>query len=69
MNFKAKEIHADYDQNDLLIIGFSGEVDNEKISLMIQDAYDRENEQEIELGMNTFYIELNEQSKGGYGGI
>lgn len=65
IKFKATEVYADYDENDLLIIGFSS-ADN---YFMIQDAFDREDEQEIELGMDTFYIELNDQSQGSYGGI
>ncbi len=69
MEFKADEIFADYDENGLLIIAFSGKTENESIYLMIQDAFDRNDEQEIELGMNTFYIEINDQSKSGYGGI
>lgn len=69
ISFKAQEVYADYDPNDLLIIGFSGKMNNEDVYFMIQDAYDREDEQEIELGMDTYYLEWNDQSQGGYGGI
>lgn len=69
MDFKADNLFADYDENDILIIAFSGKIKNEDAYLIIQDAYDRNDEQEIELGMNTFYIEINDQSTSGYGGI
>ncbi|RBP26417.1 immunity protein 10 of polymorphic toxin system [Oceanihabitans sediminis] len=69
MELKAEKIFADYDENGLLIIGFSGKLSNEDFYLIIQDASDREDEQEIELGMDTFHIEVNDQSRGGYGGI
>ncbi|MBD0779943.1 hypothetical protein HPE56_19265 [Maribacter sp. ANRC-HE7] len=69
MEFKADKIFADYDENELLIIAFSGKTGNEDIYLIIQDAFDRKDEQEIELGMNTFHIEINDQSRSGYGGI
>ena len=69
MEFKAEKIFADYDENGLLIVGFFGKFKNEEFNLIIQDAYDREDEQEIELGMDTFYLEINDQSRSGYGGI
>ena len=38
------------------IVFFSGSSDNRKIYFVIQDAFEREEEQEIKLGMNTFSI-------------
>lgn len=69
MNFKADEVFTDYNQDYILNCIFSGTIDGQKNYLMIQDAYDREDEQEINLGMDTFYIETQDQSRGGYGGI
>jgi len=70
MKFKAKEVFADYDENNVLIIGFSGAENDlgESIYFMIQDSeeYDTQDQQ---LGMDTYYIEKNDQSIGGYGGI
>lgn len=65
MKFKADQIFADYDENDVLIIGFSS---GDKKYFMIQhtDEYD---DQDKELGMDTYYIEKNDQGFGMYGGI
>lgn len=70
MEFRAKEVFAGYDDNDVLIIGFSDNSDesHESIYFMIQaaDVYD---EQDRESGMDIYYIEKNNPSTGGYGGI
>jgi len=70
MKFKAKEVFTDYDENNVLIIGFSGVTNElgEPIYFMIQDSeeYDMQDKQ---LGIDTYYIEKNDQSIGGYGGI
>ena len=70
MKFKAKEIFADYDENEILIIGFSGEPTkhDEQIYFTIQDS-DKYDHQDRELGMDTYYIEKNDQSMAGYGGV
>lgn len=70
MQFTAEEIHVKYDSNDVLVIGFSAGFNEREDQryFMIQDAleYDR---QDIKLGMDTYYIELNNQAKGLYGGV
>lgn len=70
MKFKAKEIFADFDENEILIIMFSGDSNDqgETVYFMIQNSkeYDDQDEQ---LNMETYYIEKNDQSMGGYGGI
>lgn len=69
MDFKADEVYVDYNIDDILNCIFSGTSNGQKIYLMIQDAFDREDEQEIKLGMDTFFIEFQDQARGGYGGI
>ena len=69
MKFKATEVLADYNDNWVLNIFFSRQQNGEEIYFSIQDAYDREDEQEIALKQDTYYIELNSQKNGGYGGI
>lgn len=70
MQFTAEEIYAKYDSNNVLIVGFSAGFNEREDQqyFMIQDAleYDR---QDIQLGTDTYYIELNNQAKGLYGGI
>ncbi len=70
MEFRAKEIFADYDENDVLIIGFLGDSteQGEPTYFIIQDSEEYD-EQDRQLGMDTYYIEKNDQSMGGYGGI
>ena len=61
----------------LIIVWFANIVDqhhkrrrrmNQHEYLMIQDSLNYD-EQDVELGMDTYYLEVNDQSKGGYGGI
>ncbi len=70
MKFKAKEIFADYDENNILIIGFSGEKTerNKHIYFIIQDSDDYDH-QDKKLGIDTYYIEKNDQTMSGYGGV
>ena len=70
MKFRAKDIFANYDENKVLIIAFSGVVtdNNEPAYFMIQDSIEYD-EQDIDLDLNKYYIEKNNQSMGGYGGI
>lgn len=70
MQFTAQDIYVHYDSNGVLIVGFSSGFNEQedKKYFMIQDAleYDR---QDIQLGTDTYYIELNNQAKGLYGGV
>jgi len=66
MNIKVKEITIT--RNDgILIIVFLDEW--EQKYFMIQDVLTMYNEQDIKLGMNTYYIEINDQILSTYGGI
>jgi len=67
MNLKADNIYADFDENDVLIIGFASNEDESKY-FMIQKSNDYDG-QNKELDMDTYYIEKNDQSMGMYGGI
>ena len=66
MNIKAKEI-AITKEDGILIIGFLEEL--EQKYFMIQDALGEYGEQDIELDMDTYYIEINDQLFSTYGGI
>lgn len=70
MQFTAQDIHVKYDSNGVLVIGFSAGFNEREDQryFMIQDAleYDR---QDMLLGTDTYYIELNNQAKGLYGGV
>ncbi|MBL4704285.1 MAG: hypothetical protein JKY54_07175 [Flavobacteriales bacterium] len=69
MRFKAKEIFADYDENDVLIIAFSGDTDHLSGPIYFMIQYSEDDSQDRQLGIDTYYIEKNDQSMGGYGGI
>lgn len=58
---------VEIEENDLnvLIVGFF----TEENYLMIQQSLDEYDEQDIKLGMNTYHIERDDQSYGGYGGV
>lgn len=67
MQFQATDVFADYDEFQTLIIGFYAESDCPDY-FMIQHS-DHYTDADKKLGMNTFYIEKNDQSMGCYGGI
>lgn len=50
---------------NVLIVGFY----TEENYLMIQQSLDEYDEQDVRLGMNTYHIERDDQSYGGYGGV
>jgi hypothetical protein len=64
--------HANYvsvdDMDDLWLVGFADEKFGTRDYLTLQRAYD-DDEQDISLGMNTYYVERNDQRWSGYGGI
>ncbi len=65
MKFIFETDTVEIDETDLLIVGFFTE-DN---YFMIQQSLGEYDEQDIILGMNTYHIERDDQSHGGYGGI
>jgi hypothetical protein len=50
---------------DILFVGFY----TEENYLMIQQSLGEYDEQDVRLGMNTYHIERDDQSYGGYGGV
>ena len=66
MKISTNQIFCGLDENNVFIIGFFNSETNDYF--MIQDCLNYD-EQDIQLGMNSYYIELNDQSNGGYGGI
>jgi hypothetical protein len=70
LSFQANTVSVDYDENDVLIVGFADLQDDGETNhyFMIQhtDEYDK---QDAELGMDTYYIERDDQGYSTYGGI
>ena len=65
LHFEAEAVEVEENDVDVLIVGFY----TEENYLMIQQSLDKYDEQDIELGMNTYHIERDDQSFGGYGGV
>ncbi len=68
MQINATEIYADYDSNNVLVLAFSTGFTEDQGYFMIQNALEYD-EQDVSLGMNTYYIEKSDASMGLYGGI
>lgn len=68
LKFNSENVFCNYDESGLLVIAFSSEKGT-PFYFLIQDAYDRNDPQEIELGQDTYYIEFNSQTQSCYGGI
>jgi hypothetical protein len=64
-HFETENVEIEETDPDVLIVGFYTE-DN---YLMIQQGLGEYDEQDIRLGMNTYHIERDDQSYGGYGGV
>ena len=69
LRFVANAISAEFDENDVLIIVF-GDLINQKPQhyFMIQDMLQYD-EQDQELGQDTYYILRDDPQYGTYGGI
>lgn len=65
LSFEASDVAIEENEFDVLVIGFYAE-DN---YLIIQQSLDEYDEQDVSLGMNTYHIERDDQSYGGYGGV
>ncbi len=69
LEFIANAVSAEFDENDVLIIAFSDLIDQEpQHYFMIQDMLQYD-EQDEELGQDTYYILRDDQQYGTYGGI
>ncbi len=64
LQFHAVNVEANFDDYGILNV-FLG---NPEHYLMFQYE-ESEDEQDVELGMNTYHLERDEQSYGGYGGV
>jgi hypothetical protein len=56
------------DMDDFWLVGFADEKFDTRQYLTLQRSYN-DDEQDIELGMNTYHVERDDQSCSGYGGI
>ena len=63
--FESENVEIETTEFDILTVGFY----TEENYLMIQQSFDESDEQDVELGMNTYHIERDDQSFGGYGGV
>jgi hypothetical protein len=70
LTFQANAVWAEYDENEELIIRFADLQEDGKANhyFMIQHTNDIE-EQDVQLGMDTYYIERDDQGYSTYGGI
>jgi hypothetical protein len=69
LDFVANTVSAEFDENNVMIIAFSELIDEEpQHYFMIQDMLQYD-EQDEELGQDTYYILRDDQQYGTYGGI
>lgn len=66
LQFTAIEIENDVNEYDILIVGFYNPDEEHYLMIQHQDEYD---EDDADLGMNTYHIERDDQSYGNYGGV
>lgn len=69
LTITASDVVAGVDDNGVPIVAFSGSVDGDDFYLLVMGGTGVVDPQDVELGHDTFYIELNDQSRGGYGGV
>jgi len=66
---RANTVVVDRSADEFIVIGFADETDGiPRDRLVLQRSYEPD-EQDLALGMDQVYIERNEQSRGGYGGV
>src|SRR5690349_9553847 len=65
LHFETEAVLIEETDVDVLVVGFY----TDENYLMIQQSLDEYDEQDIRLGMNTYHIERDDQSYGGYGGV
>ena len=66
-NFHANCVAVE-DMEDFWLVGFADEPYNTREYLTLQRSYE-DDEQDVRLGMNTYYVERNGQGQSCYGGI
>lgn len=65
LRFTADAVEIEENDLNVLFVGFY----TEENYLMIQKSLDEPDEQDVELGMDNYHIERDDQSYGGYGGV
>lgn len=65
VEFYAEEVGIEESEFEVLVVGFYAEENY----LMIQKTLGESDEQDADLGMNSYHIERDDQSFGGYGGV
>lgn len=65
LHFETEAVEIEETDLDILIVGFY----TDENYLMIQQSLDGYDEQDESLGMNSYHIERDDQSFGGYGGV
>lgn len=65
LSFEAQDVAIEENEFDVLVIGFY----TEENYLMIQQSLGDYDEQDVNSGMDTYHIERDDQSYGGYGGV
>ncbi|HRH42049.1 MAG TPA: Imm10 family immunity protein [Pyrinomonadaceae bacterium] len=65
LHFETEAVEIEETELDVLIVGFY----TDENYLMIQQSIDGYDEQDEKLGMNSYHIERDDQSFGGYGGV
>jgi hypothetical protein len=69
VRFHANTVVVDDSDKELILVGFADDMCGRyRDALMVQRSYEFD-EQDVGPGMDRVYIERNEQSRGGYGGI
>jgi hypothetical protein len=69
-SFHAESVVSEHPDGVCHLVGFADKKYDTEIHLMLQRSYEEEEqEQDIQLGMNTYHIEWCDQEKSGYGGI
>jgi hypothetical protein len=69
--FEAKSVAVEHPDGEFHLVGFADREFNTSIYLMLQRAFehDEHDEQDVELGMDTYHVEWCDQQNSGYGGI
>jgi Immunity protein 10 len=67
-SFHAESVVSEHPDGEGHLTGFADKKYNTEIYLMLQRSYE-DQEQDIQLGMNTYHIEWCGQGNSGYGGI
>jgi hypothetical protein len=70
LTFQANAVWAEYNENEILIIGFADlQEDGEANHYFIIQFTDECEQQDVQLSINTYYIERDSQGYSTYGGI